>query len=47
MMARRSIGCWLLKREKSHGRVFIGATRAEATRMADEWWANHENIDAT
>jgi hypothetical protein len=19
-------------------RVFIGATRAEATRMADEWW---------
>jgi hypothetical protein len=23
-------------------RVFIGATRAEATRMADEWWARQK-----
>ena len=24
-------------------RVFIGATRAEATRMADEWWAHQRD----
>jgi hypothetical protein len=25
-------------------RVFIGATRAEATRMADEWWAHQKGL---
>ena len=24
-------------------RVFIGATRAEATRMADEWWGHQKD----
>jgi hypothetical protein len=28
-------------------RVFIGATRAEATRMADEWWASQRGLRQT
>jgi hypothetical protein len=28
-------------------RVFIGATRAEATRMADEWWKRQEGLRQT
>ena len=28
-------------------RVFIGATRAEATRMADEWWAHQTGLRQT
>ena len=28
-------------------RVFIGATRAEATRMADEWWARQKGLRQT
>ena len=28
-------------------RVFIGATRAEATGMADEWWANQRGLRQT
>jgi hypothetical protein len=28
-------------------RVFIGATRAEATRMADEWWASQRRLRQT
>ena len=28
-------------------RVFIGATRAEATRMADEWWAHQKGLRQT
>ena len=44
---RRSIGCWLLKRETVMERVFIGATRAEATRMADEWWGRQKGLRQT
>jgi hypothetical protein len=28
-------------------RVFIGATRAKATRMADEWWAHQTGLRQT
>ena len=28
-------------------RVFIGATRAEATRMADEWWGSQKGLRQT
>ena len=28
-------------------RVFIGATRAEATRMADDWWAHQKGLRQT
>jgi hypothetical protein len=28
-------------------RVFIGATRAEATRMADEWWGRQKGLRQT
>jgi hypothetical protein len=28
-------------------RVFIGATRAEATRMADEWWGQQKGLRQT
>jgi hypothetical protein len=28
-------------------RVFIGATRAEATRMADVWWAQQKGLRQT
>jgi hypothetical protein len=28
-------------------RMFIGATRAEATRMADEWWAHQKGLRQT
>ena len=28
-------------------RVFIGATRAEATRMADDWWARQKGLRPT
>ena len=28
-------------------RVFIGATRAEATRMADDWWARQKGVRQT
>jgi len=28
-------------------RVFIGATRAEATRMADDWWARQKGLRQT
>ena len=28
-------------------RVFIGATRAEATRMADDWWAHQTGLRQT
>ena len=28
-------------------RVFIGATRAEATRMADEWWEGQKGLRQT
>ena len=28
-------------------RVFIGATRAEATRMADEWWERQKGLRQT
>src|SRR5262249_1631396 len=28
-------------------RVFIGATRAEATRMADDWWAHQKKLRQT
>ena len=28
-------------------RVFIGATRAEATRMADDWWALQKGLRQT
>ncbi len=27
--------------------VFIGATRAEATRMADEWWGRQKGLCQT
>jgi hypothetical protein len=27
--------------------VFIGATRAEATRMADEWWERQRGLRQT
>jgi hypothetical protein len=27
--------------------VFIGATRAEATRMADDWWARQKGVRQT
>ena len=45
--ARRSIGCWLLTSENSMERVFIGATRAEATRKADEWWGRQKGLRQT
>jgi hypothetical protein len=35
------------KAEKVVERVFIGATRAEATRMADEWWARQKGLRQT
>ena len=47
LAARRSIGCWLLKSENSMERVFIGATRAEATRKADEWWGRQKGLRQT
>ena len=28
-------------------RVFIGATRAEVTRMADEWWGRQKGLRQT
>jgi hypothetical protein len=28
-------------------RVFIGATRAEATRKADEWWGSQKGLRQT
>jgi hypothetical protein len=28
-------------------RVFIGATRVEATRMADDWWAHQKGLRQT
>jgi hypothetical protein len=28
-------------------RVFIGAARAEATRMADEWWGSQKGLRQT
>jgi hypothetical protein len=28
-------------------RVFIGATRVEATRMADEWWGRQKGLRQT
>jgi hypothetical protein len=28
-------------------RVFIGATRADATRMADEWWSRQKGLRQT
>ena len=28
-------------------RVFIGATRAEATRLADDWWAGQKELRQT
>jgi hypothetical protein len=28
-------------------RVFIGATRAEATRLADEWWGRQKGLRQT
>jgi hypothetical protein len=28
-------------------RVFIGATRAKATRMADEWWGSQKGLRQT
>ena len=28
-------------------RVFIGANRAEATRMADEWWGSQKGVRQT
>jgi hypothetical protein len=36
-----------LKEKRGMERVFIGATRAEATRMADEWWANQTGLRQT
>jgi hypothetical protein len=47
LAARRSIVCWLLKSENSMERVFIGATRAEATRKADEWWGRQKGLRQT
>ena len=44
---RQSTGCWLLKSENSHGKSVHGATRAEATRMADEWWAHQKGLRQT
>jgi hypothetical protein len=35
------------KRQKLMERVFIGATRAEATRMADEWWGRQKGLRQT
>jgi hypothetical protein len=28
-------------------RVFIGATRTDATRMADDWWAHQKGLRQT
>ena len=35
------------KAKKFMERVFIGATRAEATRMADEWWGRQKGLRQT
>jgi hypothetical protein len=40
-------GYGFLKEKRVMERVFIGATRAEATRMADEWWANQTGLRQT
>jgi hypothetical protein len=34
--------CWLPDGEIAMERVFIGTTRADATRMADEWWSRQK-----
>ena len=39
--------CWLPDGEIAMERVFIGATRAEATRMADEWWGRQKGLRQT
>ena len=37
----------LLSEKAVMERVFIGATRAEATRMADDWWAHQKGLRQT
>jgi hypothetical protein len=40
-------GTSYLKEKAFMERVFIGATRAEATRMADDWWAHQKGLRQT
>ena len=40
-------GVGLLEKKRVMERVFIGATRAEATRMADDWWAHQKGLRQT
>ena len=40
-------GVGVLKAKIVMERVFIGATRAEATRMADEWWGRQKGLRQT
>jgi hypothetical protein len=40
-------GVGFLKAKTVMERVFIGATRAEATRMADDWWAQQKGLRQT
>jgi hypothetical protein len=47
LAARRSIGRWLLTAEIIMERVFIGVSRAEATRKADEWWGRQHGLRQT
>jgi hypothetical protein len=37
----------MLKSENSMERVFIGITRADATRKADEWWGRQKDLRQT
>ena len=40
-------GVGVLKAKIVMERIFIGATRAEATRMADEWWGRQKGLRQT